>query len=49
MAEERPDIRRAARLAGAAACMIKPFKLDALRSLIEAVIETVQACSGPAE
>ena len=49
MAEERPDVQHAARLAGAAACMIKPFRLDALRTLIDSVIDSVQLVPTPAE
>ncbi len=37
MAEERPDIQVAARLAGAAACLIKPFRFDALKALIDSM------------
>ena len=37
MAEQAPNVQMAARLAGAVACLVKPFRLDAVRELIDSL------------
>ena len=49
MAEQRSDVQVAARHAGAVACLIKPFRFEALRSLIDSLFDSVQLASAPAE
>ncbi|MEZ4286801.1 MAG: response regulator [Polyangiales bacterium] len=46
MAEPRADVQVLEAIGGVAACLIKPFPLDALRTLIESVIDSFQVPVG---
>ena len=49
LADKDEERQTADRLAAIAACLVKPFRLETLRGVIESVIDSVQLAPAPAE